>query len=53
MFEPTRLSGEYLIDAYSQTVPIHPRSVRSVTVTEQMQQPGTHRRRPTPRRQRR
>jgi hypothetical protein len=28
MFEPTRLSGEYLVDAYSQTVPMRPRSIR-------------------------
>jgi hypothetical protein len=31
MFEPTRLSGEYLVDAYSQTVPMRPRSVRSAS----------------------
>lgn len=39
MFEPTRLSGEYLIDAYSQTVPIHPRAVRATRAngTEQRQ----------------
>jgi len=35
MFESTRLSGEYLVDAYSQTVPMRPRSVRSVTDREQ------------------
>jgi hypothetical protein len=28
MFEPTRLSGEHLVDAYSQTVPMHPRALR-------------------------
>jgi len=28
MFEPTRLSGEYLVDAYSQTVPTRPRAIR-------------------------
>ena len=28
MFEPTRLSGEYLVDAYSQTVPARPRAIR-------------------------
>jgi hypothetical protein len=27
MFEPTRLSGEYLVDAYSQTVPMRLRSL--------------------------
>ena len=31
MFEPTRLSGEYLVGAYSQTVPMRPWSVRSAT----------------------
>jgi hypothetical protein len=53
MFEPTRLAGEYLVDAYSQTVPIQPRSVQSATATEQRQQPGTDRCLPAPRRQRR
>lgn len=28
MFEPTRLSGEYLVDAYAQTVPTRPRAIR-------------------------
>jgi hypothetical protein len=31
MFEPTRLSGEYLVDAYSQTVPMRPRAVRGLS----------------------
>jgi hypothetical protein len=31
MFEPTRLSGDYLVDAYTQTVPMRPRAVRSAT----------------------
>jgi len=53
MFEPTRLAGEYLVGAYSQTLPIHPCSVHSATAIEQTQQPGTERRLPAPRRQRR
>ena len=28
MFEPTRLSGEHLVDAYAQTVPMRPRALR-------------------------
>ena len=31
MFEPTRLSGEYLIDAYGQAVPMRPRAVKNAT----------------------
>jgi hypothetical protein len=31
MFEPTRLAGEYLVDAYSQTVPTRPRPVGRAT----------------------
>ena len=48
MFEPTRLSGEYLVEAYSQTVPTRPRSVRSATEEAQkcaaVQSPRTPRR---------
>jgi hypothetical protein len=35
MFEPTRLSGEHLIDAYSQVVPMRPRCVRRALGHEQ------------------
>jgi hypothetical protein len=48
MFEPTRLSGVYLVDAYSQTVPMRPRPVRSVSERvdkpEEVRLPGATRR---------